>query len=154
MSNIQAYTAVASTITAILSSFCAIISVNLARKIYQEAKDDEKLIASDFKKPGLRQPEHDSSVITCNLFNLSKRKMYIESITMKEGNEEKRISWSSSIDDFGNPTRANHMFGIENNGYLFIRKKDGNRIVNCEIKIYHSFSKTPIVKHYNELNAT
>ena len=138
-------TSISSVLAALFSASCAIMSFRLARRIYREAKSDENVIASNFSRPNLQNNSHSESVITCNLFNCSKRKAYISSVKLLENGNQVSINWSSAIDEYGNPQRPNHTIGIVDLAYLFIRKTKGKEIDNCIIEIYHSLSSEPIV---------
>ena len=64
-------------LAAILSGLCAFLSYRLARKIQDDLKTDERMVAGTPIHPDLREDAHSACVIQCTLFNKSKRKAYV-----------------------------------------------------------------------------
>ena len=136
--------AILSALTALLSGACAFLSYNLARKIQNELKSDEQIIAGMFIHPSLGVHAHSACVIQCTLFNKSKRKAYVHNVSAYDRHGEKvDITWSDQIDDLGNPQNPCQLIGLVDICPLFLRKNDGQSIDYARVTIDHSFSGIP-----------
>lgn len=134
-----------SALAAIFSGACAFLSYKLSRKIQDELKTDERIVVGIPIHPDLREPAHSTSVIQCTLFNKSKRKAYLNSILVYDRQGERiNVTWSDEIDLLGNPQNPCQLIGIVDSRQLYIRRNDGERIDYARLKIYHSFSDTPM----------
>lgn len=132
-------------LAAIFSGLCAFLSYRLARKIQYELKTDERIVAGTPIHPHLRVQAHFACVIQCTLFNKSKRKAYINAVSVHDCQGTKiDVTWSDSIDECGNPQNPSQLIGLVDTGSLFIRKNDGEEIDYARIVISHSFSDTPL----------
>lgn len=140
-------------LAAIFSGICAWLSYNLSRAIRNEMKSDEIIIHSDFVRPGqemVANPAHRNNVITCYLFNKSKRKAFITDVKVFVDNKEVGIRWSNKIDPYGSPIDCYDKFGIIDSERLFIYRDDGTEIPDCEVRFTHSFSTTPVSAKFEE----
>lgn len=139
------FAATLSALTALLSGVCAFLSYSLARKIRNELKSDEQIIAGMFIHPSLHVRAHSACVIQCTLFNKSKRKAYVHTVSVYDRHGTKvDVTWSDQIDDLGNAQNPCQLIGLVDVCSLFIRKDDGQSIEYARVAIYHSFSGTPI----------
>ncbi len=138
--------ALLSTLAAILSGWCAFLSYQLARKIHDDLETDERIVAGTPIHPDLRAYEHSACVIQCTLFNKSKRKAYVNAVSVYSQQGTKiDVTWSDAIDQLGNPQNQCQLIGLVDACPLFIRKNDGEMIEYARITISHSFSDTPMV---------
>ena len=86
-------------LAAILSGLCAFLSYRLARKIQYELKTDERIVAETPIHPHLPVPAHSACVIQCTLFNKSKRKAYVNAVSVHDCRDTKiDVTWSDAID--------------------------------------------------------
>lgn len=153
LSAISTFTASVSSLAAIFSAICAILSYCLSRKIQNELKSDERIIVGPFQHPELLHDEHRRSVIVCALFNKSRRKAYIKAVRATDGSCHENnidIKWSSSIDGVGNTVHPFRLMGIVDSSHLFIRRSDGKPIDDIVLHVTHSFSESPEIINYRE----
>lgn len=137
-----------STITAVLSALAAVFSATtawrsfqLARSLRDELKSDERLVFGSISHPSLRDGEHAQAVIQLPIFNKSKRKAYIDALSVFDGASNPiETTWSDEIDGFGNPITAPKLIGIVDSATLYIRRNDGKEISCARISLRHSFS--------------
>ncbi len=130
-----------STIAAIIAASSAFGSYLLSKKIYNEIKSDETIIAGELHNIGLREPAHDKSILRCALFNKSKRKAYINFVkAYKNNGEEIEITWSNSIDKNGNIQNSTGLLGINDSTNLLLRRNDGKEFFKTKVIIKNSFS--------------
>jgi len=147
-------TSIASVLAAIFSGWCAYLSYKLSARLREEMKSDETLITSRLIHPGLQVRANDDAVISCDLFNKSKRKVFVSEIrAFDRKNNPIQIIWSSRIDDYGNLLRPCELIGIVDTENLFIKIDTGNEIEYCRLEIFHSFSTTPLVAIFDEYAA-
>lgn len=134
-----------SALAAVLSGMCAFLSYRLARKIQNELKSDEQIVAGTPIHPSLREHAHSACVIQCALFNKSKRKAYVNAVAAYDQRDTKiDITWSDQIDYLGNPQNPCQLIGLVDMCSLFIRRNDGESLENVRIAISHSFSSIPL----------
>jgi len=134
-----------STVAVIIAAISALGSYLLSKKIYDEITSDETLIVGELHHIGLREPEHNKSVLRCTLFNKSKRKAYIDSVKAYENNgNEVDVKWSNSCDEFGNIQNPTGLLGIIDSINLVIRRNDGEAFFYTKIIIKNSFSSDGI----------
>lgn len=141
----SALTTALSSLAAIFSGACAFLSYNLATKIRDELKSDERIIAGVPIHPDVRERAHSESVIQCTLFNKSKRKAYVNSVSAydrKGGMID--VTWSNTIDALGNPQSPCQLIGIVDSCPLFVRRNDGEAFDFARISMLHSFSDVPM----------
>lgn len=151
---LPAVTSIASVLAAIFSGWCAYLSYKLSARLREEMKSDETLIASKFIHPGLVTRAHDDSVITCTLFNKSKRKVFVSEVRAYDRKSKPiTVKWSNQIDQHGNPLRPCELIGIVDTENLFIRANAGEGIHFCRLEIFHSFSTAPLVAVFDEYAA-
>lgn len=132
-------------LAAILSGLCAFLGYRLARKIQHELKTDERIVAGTPIHPDLREHAHSACVIQCTLFNKSKRKAYVNAVSVYDRRGTKvDVTWSDAIDQLGNPQNPCQLIGLVDACPLFIRKNDGEAIDHARIAISHCFSDTPM----------
>ena len=143
-----------SALAAIFSGTCAFLSYKLARKIQEELKSDERIVAGVPVHPDLNDHNHSDAVIQCTLFNKSKRKSYLNAVSAYSQKGEKiDITWSDEIDQYGNPQNPCQLIGIVDSCPLFVRRNDGQTIDYARLEISHSFSKSPITVIFDPLAA-
>lgn len=139
-------TASLSALAAIFSGTCAFLSYKLARKIQDELKSDERIVAGVPIHPDLSAHAHSVAVIQCTLFNKSKRKAYLKSVSVYDGQRAKiDVTWSDEIDHLGNPQNPCQLVGIVDSSPLFVRRNDGKTIDYARLEISHSFSEVPML---------
>lgn len=145
LQSISTLTASLAALAAILSGVCAFLSYQLARKIRGDLKTDERIIPGTPIHPDLRGHAHSACVIQCALFNKSKRKAYVNTVSAYDRRGTKiDITWSDEIDHLGNPQNPCQLIGLVDACSLFIRKNDGESVEYARIAISHSFSSTPM----------
>lgn len=128
-------------IAAILAAVSAFNSYRLSKRIYDEIKSDEVVIAGPLHHLGLFDPEHDQSVLRCTLFNKSRRKAYISSVkAFDENGQSIEIKWSDSADKLGNIVNPTGLIGLENSVNLILRRNDGKSFGETVVSVSHSFS--------------
>ena len=139
-------TSVASVVAAVASMSCAWFSYALSRKLRNEMKSDEKLIVSRLEHPKLQTKDHADCVLTCTLFNKSKRKTYINKVRAYDRrNKPIEITWSNRIDSLGSPENPRELIGVVDTESLCLRANMGKEIDYCRLEIMHSFSPHPVI---------
>lgn len=132
-------------LAAIFSGVCAFLGYRLARRIQHELKSDERIVAGTPIHPNLREHAHSACVIQCTLFNKSKRKAYVNAVSVHDRQGMKiDVTWADAIDQLCNPQNPCQLIGLVDARPLFIRKNDGEGINYARIAISHSFSDTPM----------
>lgn len=143
---LQSISTLAASLAAIFSGVCAFLSYGLSRKIQDELKSDERIIAGIPIHPDLRESAHSESVIQCTLFNKSKRKAYLDSISAYDHKGKTiGVTWSDEINHLGNPQNPCQLIGIVDSCPLYIRRNDGEAISYARLEITHSFSEIPMI---------
>jgi len=141
-----------SALAAIFSGTCAFLSYKLARKIQDELKTDERIVAGVPIHPNLSVRAHSVAVIQCTLFNKSKRKTYLNSVSAYDRRDANiDVTWSDKIDQLGNPQNPCQLVGIVDSSSLFVRMNNGNEIDYARLEISHSFSKAPMTVIFDPL---
>ncbi len=133
-------------IAAFGSCVCAFASWYLARRIYREAKSDERMIFGPLQHPDntVHNIEHSKSVIWCTVFNKARRKAYINKVeAFSKGGRKMDIQWSDDMNKLGMPEEPHGLIGIVDTSMLCIREKMGNSIDYLRLEINHSFDKDP-----------
>lgn len=139
---------------AIIAAASAFLSYLLSRNIYQELKSDEVIIPGPPHHPNLQTREHRDCVLRFSLFNKSKRKAYVTSVSAFDHNGKRiEITWSDIIDELGNIIDPKGLIGIENEKYFAIRRNDGEEFDQTIIKVIHSFKKDELTISYDPLKA-
>lgn len=139
-------TASLSALAAIFSGACAFLSYKLSRKIWDELKTDERIVAGTPIHPDLRVHAHSVAVIQCTLFNKSKRKAYVNSVSAYDRKGAKiDVTWSDEIDALGNPQNQCQLVGLVDARPLYVRKNDGEMMSYGRLEISHSFSNVPMI---------
>lgn len=147
-------TATLSSLAAIFSGICAFLSYKLSTTIREELKSDERIVAGVPIHPNLRERAHSESVIQCTLFNKSKRKAYLNSVSVYDRKEEKiDVTWSNEVDSLGNPQSPCQLVGIVDSCFLFVRRTDGKEFDYARLAISHSFSDAPVTFIFDPLAA-
>ncbi|MBF6647467.1 hypothetical protein [Methylobacter sp. BlB1] len=146
ISSSEMYTAIASASAAVVAAALAFFSYLLSKKIYDEIKSDEEVIAGPLVHPGLANREHDKCLLMFTLFNKSKRKTHIDSIKAFDSKgDEIEATWSTRIDNVGNIQDPTGLIGVIDNVNVFIRRNDGEKFDKTTLKIRHSFSDVSLV---------
>lgn len=147
-----------STLTTILSALAAVFSAatafrsfKLAQSIQNEMKSDEVLIPGAIAHPGLKERSHADAVIQVPIFNKSKRKAFIDALTVFDRNGNPiEVTWSSKIDDCGNMSDSSRLIGIIDSATVYIRRNDGEALTYARILFKHSFSEIRCVTVFDE----
>lgn len=143
LQTVSTLTASLATLAAIFSGAGAFLSYRLARKIQDELKSDERIVAGTPIHPDLREHAHSACVVQCTLFNKSKRKAFVNAVSVHDRRGTKiDVTWSDEIDHLGNPQNPCQLIGLVDACPLFIRKNDGEEMEYTRIAISHSFSDT------------
>ena len=66
-----------------------------------------------------------------------------------EQGKEIPITWSSSIDELGNPLNPFGLMGLINSANLYVRRNDGEEIDYMALEISHSFQNSPATVVHN-----
>ena len=141
-----------SALTVLFTAGCAFASFWLAKRIYREAKSDERLVFGplDHPRSHVKLRDHYESVIGCIVFNKAQRKAYIESVrALSITGNQIEVSWSDSIDDLGNTNEPGSLIGIVDVNNLYVRKNDGSAFEFVRLEIYHSFPDSPSVVEFD-----
>jgi hypothetical protein len=147
-------TSIITACAAIIAASSAFLSYLLSRNIYQEIKSDEVIIPGPPHHPDLQTMAHRDCVLRFSLFNKSKRKAYVTSISAFDSNGKRiEITWSDKIDKLGNIIDPKGLIGIENETYFAIRRNDGEEFNQTTIRIIHSFRKDELTLSYDPLKA-
>ena len=145
LQTVSTLTASLATLAAIFSGACAFLSYRLTRKIQDELKTDERIVAGTPIHPDLREHAHSACVIQCTLFNKSKRKAYINAVSVyNQAGTEIDVTWSDQIDQLGNLQNPCKLIGLVDACQLYIRNIEGDGMEYARIAISHSFSTTPM----------
>ncbi|MDO6565376.1 hypothetical protein Q4488_18550 [Amphritea sp. 1_MG-2023] len=138
------------TVSAVIAAASAFFSYRLSKRIYDEIKSDEALVASKLQHPNLQEYDHYKSVLYFTLLNKSHRKVTITSIkAFDRKNNEIEIKWSSSIDSLGNIKNSTGLLGLKDSTEIFIRRNDGESYFITTFHIKHSFDETELVLDYS-----
>ena len=136
----------------VVSMIAVVVSVcgySLAKRIQNELKADEVLMAGEFHNPSLSHPDHENSVIQTIILNKSKRKAHISKVLVFDSNgAEIEVTWSDKIDQCGNPVGRSQMIGIVDSTSLCIRRNDGTAFYNARVEVSHSFDTKPMILRY------
>ena len=137
-------TAIFSMAAAVLSGFCALGSFFLAKRIRREARLDERLVFGPLEHPGsVTNHSHRVAVVCCPVFNKAVRKAYINRVDAFDSAGEKiDINWSSQIDAQGNPEEPYGLIGVVDTSSLYVRRNDGEMIVDMRLVVCHSFTES------------
>jgi len=142
-------TTLIATVSAVIAAVSAFFSYRLSKRIYDEIKSDEALVASKLQHPDLQEHDHSKSVLYFTLLNKSHRKVTITSIKAFDSkNKEIEIMWSSSIDSLGNIQNPTGLLGLKDSTEIFIRRNDGESYFITTFHIKHSFDETELVLTY------
>jgi hypothetical protein len=137
-------------LAAILSGTCAFLSYRLSRKLWDELKTDERIVAGTPIHPELRDRAHSLPVIQCTLFNKSKRKAYVSSVSAYDARNGKiEVTWSDAIDNLGNTQNPCQLVGLVDSCSLYVRRNDGKMMSYARLEISHSFSDAPMTVIFN-----
>jgi len=138
-------------LAAALSATTAFLSFRLTRKLTEELKEDEILVAGVPFHPQLANLSHQQAVLCLTVFNKYHRKAYIKSVNLLDScGAPVSIEWSDSIDTYGNTQNPSHLVGITHSVTLCMRTKDGEPIRPAvKMIIEHSFPNSPLVTDFN-----
>jgi hypothetical protein len=143
------YTTLIATIAAITAAVSAFFSYKLSKKIYDEIKSDEVVVASKIQHPELNENEHSKCVLYFTLLNKSHRKVSITSLKAFDRNgNEIPTKWSDSIDELGNIQNPTELLGLKDSAEIFIRRNDGESYFITNIRIKHSFNENELALTY------
>lgn len=124
----------------------------MARTIHDDAKSDEKLIVGVISHPKLRERKHSEAVIQLPIFNKSKRKAYIDGLSVYDASSKQLdVKWSGEIDDLGNTKHEFELVGIIDTATIYIRRLDGEEIMYARVLFSHSFSNIREVVIFDSL---
>jgi hypothetical protein len=138
-------------VISLATGFFGVCGYLLSKKIQNELKGDEVLIAGVLQNPSLSHPDHENCVIQTKFFNKSKRKAYINKVMAFDAKgEEIEITWSDQIDKYGNPQGTAQLIGVVDSAWLCMRRNDGEAFRSTRIEITHSFDHLkPLVLSYD-----
>jgi hypothetical protein len=110
------------------------------------AQSDEQIVAGVPNHPEDVHPREAAlCVVQCALFNVSKRKAYINSVAAYDRYDQRfDVEWSDRIDKVGNPQDSGQLIGIVDRVTLYVRKVDGVEIPYARLEIKHSFADQPM----------
>ena len=132
-----------SALTAVFAAATAFRSYRLAKSIQEDTKSDERLVVGKVSHPDLRTRDHWLAVIQIPVFNKSKRKAYIDGLTMYDRrNAPIEVSWSDEINELGMPQRPSEFVGLVDSTTIYVRESMQKEIEYARILISHSFSET------------
>ncbi len=147
--NIATFIAAAAAVVAAVS---AGFSYMLSKRIYDEIKSDEVLIAGRLHRVGLLERSHDEAVMRVALFNKSARKAFVTSVKVFDQDQQQiAVTWSNSISNVGNIENPTGLLGILHTENLYIRRNDGGEFREVTVRITHSFSNTELVLTFDPL---
>jgi hypothetical protein len=138
-------------IVSIVTGMFGVLGYFLARRIQNELKSDEVMIAGALHNPSLREPRHAHCVIQTTILNKAKRKAYISKVQVFDSREnEIEITWSDRIDHLGNPQDHSQLIPVIDSASLCIRRNDGEMFRSLtRVNVTHSFSSKPLILTYN-----
>ena len=135
------FAAFMSAVSAGLSALTAVRNYKLARSIQMDAKADERIIIGEVAHPSLRTQAHADRVIQIPIFNKSKRKATVTDLTVYDRKSRPiAISWSSAIDDLGDPQSPANLVGLTDACTLYVRRTDGETFEYARVMFADSFS--------------
>jgi hypothetical protein len=143
----------ASGITAVFAATAAITAAAIAwrshllsRKIYDEIKSDEVLVAGPVHRVGLQEADHDDCLIRVTLFNKSARKAFVTAVKVSDQNwPHIECTWGDSIDKVGTIQNPTGLLGVIDSKNIYIRRNDAQKFGQVNVEITHSFSNEKIV---------
>ena len=139
-------------LTAVFSAATAFRSYRLAKSIQEDTKSDERLVVGKVSHPDLNTRDHWLPVIQIPVFNKSKRKAYINRLTMYDKrNAPIAVTWSDEINHLGMPQRPAELVGLVDSATIYARAKTLTEIKYARILISHSFSETKQVIIFDPL---
>lgn len=146
---------VVSTLAASLSTWVAFQSYILSKRVTSEAKSDDRLIFGEPDHPDLIQDDHAKSVLRIVIFNKSKRKAFVDNISVfTESGAKINITYSGCINECGMPQDPSNILGVVDHVSLYIRRNDGNAFtLGTKIILSTSFSTERITIVYNPLKS-
>ena len=148
----MSYAPVISAASALVSVACTVLSYRINRAIREEAKSDDRLVVGAPTQPGLRGRAYWRCVIQCPVFNKSKRKAFIDAVTVYDkNNEEISVIWSGEIDELGMPQNPTSILGVIDSATLCIRRVDGESFDYARILFSHSFAEVRAVIVFDPL---
>ena len=137
------FAAFMSAVAAGLSAITAVRNYKLARSIQLDAKADERIVIGEVAHPSLRTRAHADAVIQIPIFNKSKRKATVTDLTVYDrASKTVPVTWSSAIDDLGNPQSPANLVGLTDACTLYARRNDGEAFEYARIMFADSFSTT------------
>lgn len=135
------FAAFMSAVAAGLSAVTALRNYKLAHAIQMDAKADERIIIGDLAHPSLRTKAHADAVIQIPIFNKSKRKATVTDLTVYDQKSRPiAVTWSSVIDDLGNPQSPANLVGLTDACTLYVRRNDGESFAYARVMFADSFS--------------
>ncbi|ADT70394.1 MAG: hypothetical protein ACI9H9_001178 [Pseudoalteromonas tetraodonis] len=135
---------------AVVAAVSACFSYFLSKRIYDEIKSDETLIAGRLHQVGLSEKAHNDPLVRTALFNKSARKVFVTTVKVyDQDNQQIPVTWSNSISKDGNIEDPTGLLGIVNTENLYIRRNDGSEFRDVSVKITHSFSPNELVLKFD-----
>ena len=132
-----------SALTAVFSAATAFRSYRLAKSIQEDTKSDERLVIGKVSHPDLRTQAHWIAVIQIPVFNKSKRKAYIDGLTVYDRkNAPIEIAWSDEINELGMPQHPSELVGLVDSATIYVRANFQKEFEYARVLISHSFSET------------
>ena len=135
------FAALMSAVAAGLSAVTAVRNYKLARSIQIDAKADERIVIGEVAHPSLRTQAHADAVVQIPIFNKSKRKATVTDLTVYDRKSKPiPVTWSSAMDDLGNPQSPANLVGLTDACTLYVRRNDGESFDYARIMFADSFS--------------
>lgn len=148
--NLTNFVALIAASAAIVAAVSACFSYLLSKRIYEEVKSDEMLIAGRPHRVGLLEKGHDNPLLRVGLFNKSSRKAYVTTVKVHDQKGQQiPVTWSNAISQIGNIENPTGLLGIVNTENIYIRRNDGAEFKEVSIMISHSFSPTELILNFD-----
>lgn len=140
-------------IVAIAATVAAIFTIHsylLSKRIYDEVKSDEDIVAGPVHRVGYLENDHDDPVVRVTLFNRSSRKAFVMGIKMfDQSSDHIPVMWSNSASSIGNIENPTGLIGLVDSTDIYIRRNDGEPIHKSSFLVSHSFSETELVLEFD-----
>lgn len=144
------WAAIVAAAAAFVAASAAIASFVLSKRIYDEIKSDEAVIAGPPHRVGLIQRDHDAPLMRVTLFNRSRRKAFVTKVEILDKKGETIPSnWSNSISANGNIENPTGLLGLVNSENLYIRRNDSQELGSVSVRIRHSFSSNDLLLQFD-----
>jgi hypothetical protein len=135
---------------AVIAAVSAGFSYLLSRRIYDEIKTDEIVVAGPVHRVGLLEKNHDNPLVRVTLFNKSTRKTFVTGVkVLDQDGQQIPVTWSNHISQVGNIENPTGLLGLVNSQNIYIRRNDGVEFRKVSVLIKHSFSENELVLEFD-----